>query len=147
MRCPSRSWRAPPSRSSGITVTLHDAVELCQHILAAELYLQEGIRLLAVGKRQRGGIPCLKRHLNLVKVDLSGTAHAYLPDGIEYVPVVMAPLPAVLEQPQEVLPAVGEVDAEELMHLLRHLPEGYGALQRAGLLHERVYIVVDVKRP
>ena len=102
---------------------------------------------MAVGKRQRCGISCLECHLYLVKVDVACTAHAYLPDGIEYVPVAMAPLPAVLEQPQEVLPVVGEVDAEELLHLLRHLPEGYGALQRAGLLHERVYIVVDVQRP
>ena len=75
------------------------------------------------------------------------TAHAYLPDGIEYVPVVMAPLPAVLEQSQEVLPVIGKVDAEEFLHLLGHLSEGYGALQCTGLLHERVYIVVDVKRP
>ena len=135
------------SRASDASVTLHDAVQLCQHVLAAEFYLQEGIRPLAVSKRQRRGIPRLQRHLYLVKVDAAGTAHTYLSDGIEDVPVVMSVFPAVLEQPQEVLAAVCKVHAEEFLHLFRHLPESHGTLQCAGLLHERTYVVVDVKRP
>ena len=56
---------------------------------------------------------------------------------------------AVLEQMQEILAVilVGKVYTEELTHILGHLPECHRALERAGLLHQRVDVMVDVKRP
>ena len=75
------------------------------------------------------------------------TSHAYLPYCIQYVLVVIGVLPAVLEQLEEVLSVVLKVHTEELTHFLRHLAECDRPFQRTGLLHQRVYIMVDVKRP
>ena len=109
-----------------------------QYVFAAELNLNECIRLLAFLKLQRTVLPCLQHHLDLVKRDMAGTAHAYLPDGIEDILIVVLVLPAVLEQMQEILAVilVGKVYTEELTHLLGHLPQCHRALERAGLLHQ-----------
>lgn len=102
---------------------------------------------MIVRKDQRLGIPHFQSHLYLVKIDMPCTSHAYLPHRIQYVLVVIGVLPTVLEQLEEVLSAVLKVHTEELTHFLRHLTECDRSFQRTGLLHQRIYIMVNIKRP